>query len=358
MFNQDRLPRAFEVLDGSIPCSAERMDLFLHRVQAFPTCRFVVLHAEKLDSKNLEALLLFLSDRKIAFLGFALHCVQFGDTLIHTSPWVEGKTWDSSVLAQALDYWAPFVTNKVAVSVVSTPLCGTGKTRLIREEMSKFESGGLGRSTASIVIHEASSISSLVRSLRRNTGGAVGPCALHLSVAATPQHTKANDEWLRSINHFFFSLLALGSVFDSVSATSFNLPEVEWMIMLELPEELCSNSAFDWLSIHVPIIALCATFLSPSEAYVIDEEARRVCTYLRAYSDGTINRKFEKGSNKRIVLALDCSGSMEGTPYQDVTNNAVGILDSHVVEGDVSCRDSTGCCLFANGANMMSPSHF
>jgi hypothetical protein len=39
---------------------------------------------------------------------------------------------------------------------------------------------------------------------------------------------------------------------------------------------------------------------------------------------------------KRIVLVLDCSGSMNGNPYRDALRNAVAIFDTHVVAGDVS----------------------
>ena len=73
---------------------------------------------------------------------------------------------------------------------------------------------------------------------------------------------------------------------------------------------------------------------SPSE-FEIDSKANRVCTYLRAFSDGTINRKFAPLS-KRIVFVLDESGSMSGSKANQAVNSIIQLFDSHVQIGDVS----------------------
>lgn len=105
-----------------------------------------------------------------------------------------------------------------------------------------------------------------------------------------------------------------------------------------MPESPVGEMAEDWLTGNIPIIASLGTCRGPSRWFILDREARRVCTYLRAFATGTINRKFESGAKKRIVLVLDCYGSMEGTPFQDAMNNALGIFDTHVIDGDVSRR--------------------
>jgi hypothetical protein len=322
----------------------ERLTLFLDRVKAFTSCRFVVMSTEKLDSKSLEKLLSFLSDREIESLGVNFHCIQQGDSF-HTSPWVSGKSWDRDSLAALttpspdID-WNYRVLDDVAISevtIITSPSCGTGKTRFIREELSKFESTEVDSQAASIVVHEKSSISSLVEALRSKFSGSSGSRrALHISFTFMPtlenQHEK---RWLLEINHFFLSLLVLRSVYDPISATSFSLSSERWKFFFEMPLS-SGETAEDWLVKSIPIVASCGTFFNPSNQFIIDHEARRVCTYLRAFENGTINRKCEGGANKRIVLVLDCSGSMNGTPFQDAVNNAVGIFDSHVVEGDVS----------------------
>lgn len=316
-------------------CSLERLVLFFDRVKAFPSCKFVIVNAEKLESKNLEALLSFLSDREIASLGISFHFVQRGDTLIHTAPWIEGQSWDRASLSVPCANWRALVLEYISISVVASPRCGTGKTRFIREELKRFEALCEDRQAASIVIHEKSSMASLVEALKRNFRGTSGERALHVSFAFLPSRDKQNENWLLEMNHFFFSLLVLRSVYDPISASSFSLAGEKWTLLFEMPEGLLDETAKDWLAHNIPIVAACATFRAPSRNYVIDHEARRVCTYLRAFATGTINRKFEGGAKKRIVLVLDCSGSMAGTPYRDAVKNSVAIFDSHVVEGDV-----------------------
>jgi hypothetical protein len=346
---------SFEILDGAVPCSVERLALFLDRVKSFTSCRFVVMSTEKLDSKSLEKLLSFLSDREIESFGVSFHCIQHGDSLVHTSPWVSGKSWDRDSIADLTTTspdidWNARVLDDVAISeviVIASPTCGTGKTRFIREELNKFKWTEVDSQVASIVVHEQSSISSLVEALKSKFSGSSGRRALHISFTFMPISEKQHEKrWLLEMNHFFLSLLVLRSVYDPISATSFSLSGAKWNFFFEMPLS-AGNTAEDWLAKSIPVVASCGTFLNPSNHFIIDHEARRVCTYLRAFETGTINRKFEGGAKKRIVLVLDCSGSMGvpdvggRTPFQDAVKNAVGIFDSHVVEGDVSekaCR--------------------
>lgn len=312
------------------------MALFLERVKAFPSCKFVLVNTEMLDSRNLEILLTFLSDRESASLGISFHCIQRGDNLIHTAPWIEGKTWDSSSPSKSNPAWEDRILNDMSISVVSSQSCGTGKTRFIREMLSDFKAAGQDRKVASIIVHETSSICSLIEALKRKFPGSSSGNALHVSFAVLPSRDAKNEEWMREINRFFFSLMVLRAVYDPLSATSFTLTGEEWLMLVEVPGDWVGETAEHWFQKNIPIVAAYATFLAPIDHYVIDNEARRVCTYLRAFANGTINRKFEGGAAKRIVLVLDCSGSMDGTPFLDAVANAVGIFDSHVAEGDVS----------------------
>ena len=93
----------------------------------------------------------------------------------------------------------------------------------------------------------------------------------------------------------------------------------------------------------MPILACCATFEGPNEEYDIDEKARRVCTYLRAYDNGTIDRKFNSiPTKKQLLFVIDKSGSMgqqmgNGKSALDVAiDNAIRIVDSHLQTEDVS----------------------
>jgi len=333
---KQKRPHAFELLDGAVPCEVEQMQLFLERVKGFPHFCFVVMNVDAFDSKVLERLMAFLSDREIATLGINLHCIQRGGAL-HTAPWISERSWDLEGL-EALRSTPPsnnWRSNVFAeLCVVSSRSCGSGKTRHIRAIMRQSIKSA-NTEVATLVVHEKSSVASLIRSLKdKFQQGSCNNRVLHISVAFLPlQKEELYKDWLRQINFFFFSMVALQSVYDSVTATTFHFAGV-WKVFVEMPSTPQGTSAQEWLLASIPILSFYSTFQEPTSEYVIDEKARRVSTYLRAYSTGTINRKFQAGALKRIVLVLDCSGSMGGVPYQDAVRNAVNIFETHVVEGD------------------------
>ena len=310
---QDRPPWSFEILDGAVPCSYDRMALFLERVKAFPVFRFVIVNVNLLESKVLEKLLSFFSDREIASLGISFHCIQRGEAL-HTAPWMSERSWECETLA-ALNSsppsrnWQSRVFSEL--KVVSSNTSGSGKTRYIRDKFNAVDKSTA--QAASVVIHEGSSVASIIQSLKKKFPGACQNRVLHVSFAFLPSREKRWDKWLREMNYFFFSMVALCSVYDPISTASFSFSGT-WKILFELPLGPAGESAQEWLLANIPIIAFYSKFREPRCQYVIDEQARRVCTYLRALSTGTINRKFE-GTIKRIVLVLDCSGSMDGRPF-------------------------------------------
>lgn len=184
------------------------MTVFLSRVKAFPSCRFVIINTEKLQSQNLETLLAFLSDREIASLGICFHCIQRGHTLIHTAPWIEGKSWDRDSLRAASASltgrgWKAIVLKDISISVVSSLACGSSKTRFIRNRIKKFKAQGGDRQDASLVVHEKSSIGSLIAALKLKFVGISCRRALHVSFAFRTNRERQNENWLREINHFF-----------------------------------------------------------------------------------------------------------------------------------------------------------
>lgn len=314
-------------------------------MKVFLSCRFTILNTEKLDSKTLEKLLSFLSDNEVASLGINLHCVQRGDTLIHTAPWISGESWDNGKVVSNISVgcdsaWTAKALKSATITeivVVSSPSCGSGKTRFIRDTMKRFSSRSDGGQVAAITVHEKTSMATLIEALKSKFSGFVGERALHISFAVLPANTRQNMEWLHEMNHFFFSLIVLRSVYDPKSASSFSLFGGKWSFFIELPTNVgVEMESEHWLTKNIPTVASCCEFQGPSGVFVVDKEARRVCTYLRAFATGTINRKFDGGAKKRIVLVIDCSGSMDGAPFEAAVANAVSIFDSHVVEGDVS----------------------
>ena len=276
----------------------------------------------------------FLSNHEIAPLGMKFHCIQRGETL-HTAPWISERSWDSAVLATQHSFFPSrnwVSTISADLTVVSHDLCGTGKTRHIREQL---KSARAHAQVASIVLHEKSSVGSLIRSLRSKFQSTFQTRLLHISISFLPRTNDNYKDWLQQMNFFFFCMLALQSIYDPVTTTSFVFAG-KWSVLVEMCCPPSAESSQEWLQTNIPILGFYSKFQEPECKYVIDDSARRVCTYLRALSKGTINRKYHANALKRIVLVLDCSGSMQGAPFRDAVRNAVCIFDSHVVEGDVS----------------------
>lgn len=309
------------------------MDLFLERAKAFPQFCFVAVNVHLFESKVLERLMSFLSNQEIALLGIKFHCIQRGETL-HTAPWISERSWDSDAISTLpRRNWASSIFAEL--TVISHGLCGTGKTRHIREQL---RSARAHAQVASIVLHEKSSVGSLIRSLKSKFQGSAQTRLLHVSVTFVPQKLDDYKNWLQQMNYFFFCMLALQSIYDQATTASFVFGG-KWSVMVEMCCLPSGESSEEWLQSNIPILGFYSRFHAPVCKYVIDDNARRVCTYLRALYNGTINRKYHANAVKRIILVLDCSGSMCGAPFGDAVRNAVCIFDSHVVEGDVSSTE-------------------
>ena len=301
----------------------------MDRAVGFPSLKFTIVNVDKLNNKNLESLLLFLSDRKVESMRIRLSCIQRGDSLIHTSPWVEGKFWSPESLHSNSSHWNTEIEKNTNVVVVANKYCSSGKSYYIKRKM-KDHASSVQSST--LTIHENSTVSTLVHALNLKICNTRRNQAIHISFLYLP--TGASDEnWLSEMNHFFFSLIMFRYVYDPISAGSFSMTGKLWLY-IETPTS--SESGHVWLKKNIPIISSCAEFPDMRMPFDIDQKARRVCTYLRAYDNGTIDRRYECGSSKRIVLVLDTSGSMNGTKFEAAKRNAISIFDSHIVAGDVS----------------------
>lgn len=322
-----------------MPCNPEMMDLFLQRVLAFPQFIFTITQTEALESGTLEVLQSFLSDRMIVTKNVHLNLIQHGDS-IHSVPWIKDRPWTCSIDTDETEYrhmlcsWRPLVVdmNHIdAIVVVSSNTCGSGKTRMIRRELKSFLDTGACSRAVSIPIHQQTTIASLMKVLRSKLNSSSESYALHLSFTFLPD--EKTGTLLSQLNFFLFSLFVQRHVFDPETSSSWVLRQCRWRIFVEIP---ASSGCEQWLRRCFPILSSCAEFKTPSCNYEVDAMARRVSVYLRAYKTGTIDRKYDVGAQKRLVLVLDCSGSMEGQPYAAAVANALSIYDSHVTDGDVS----------------------
>jgi von Willebrand factor type A domain len=342
---QNRLPEVFEILDAIDGCALDHLEVFLRRAQMFPSYTFVIINVDQLSGNQPEKLVSFLSKREVASSGIHLHCIQRKASLLHTGPWVDGVTWDSESLRNALgksgvrdETWKRLMMDQANVDyvqIVWTLSSGTGKTLFIRNRLDECRTEGA--EVASVTIHEESSVSSLLADLSNKFSPEEGTRALHFNFCYLPDRNDETSSWLESMNRFFFSLLILRSVHDPMSGRSFHLGESSWKFFVELPAE--TAAADDWLRTNIPTLDFCGTRSDLGNEYHIHKETRRVCTYLRAYRDGTINRKFV-ASRRQIIFVLDQSGSMGSpiggsTALSVATDNALRLFDSHVNIGDM-----------------------
>ena len=122
---------------------------------------------------------------------------------------------------------------------------------------------------------------------------------------------------------------------------------IGWFIDHYSVNDARSNRIKSSVQRHIPVLAYFAKFETPPNLYDVDDETKSVCTYLRAFRNGTINRKF-KYAKKQMVFLLDKSGNMKfsyenGTITMDwAIVNALEIFDSHIRNDDVSSL----CVLF------------
>jgi len=304
----------------------------------------VILNADMLTGSLPEKLVSFLSNREVVVSGMRLHCIQRRPSLLHSGPWVEGSNWDyDSLQAELLGagvYKEPWVNLLVSpysvdeVSVFWTPSSGTGKTRSIENRLDELLRQEDATEVDTIVIHEQSSALSLIEDMQIKFSSGDGGRAVHFSFSCMPERNAGTIPWLESINRFFSSLLLLGSAHELISGSSFHLVGRRWKFFVELPARP-GVSGEEWLRHNIPTISFCGSLRAPLNEFIVDVETRRVCTYLRALSDGTINRKFEAAAHGRqIIFILDWSGSMTGAPLNAAIENALRLFDSHVHIGD------------------------
>ena len=206
------------------------------------------------------------------------------------------------------------------VVVVSSKVCGSGKTRYVSDQ-----SGGRG---SMVHIHEKTTLASFIYSLQKFFSPSGGG---HLHFSLNIERNEVSTETLEMLNYFFQSMLLTLSIYDPVSKSFFPFDRASGWIYLELH---VMDSSEEWLLHHIPIIAKCADFVSPSNVFHIDSKARRVCTYLRAFEDGTIDRKFIE-TWKTMLFVLDDSGSMQGDKLNAAVDNMMDIFQCHALVDDV-----------------------
>lgn len=305
---------------------------------AFPNQCFTILSVDELNAQEQEIIANFLAQHARSVDGMHLHCIQLKDTILHAPPGVEARSWNDSALND--ENYIPWLqknivgSNRNSVTVVCGPIA-SGKTTLIRKEIAKLQAD-----KATIYIHEDFSLSKATQSLRSQFQHS--KCSHRaVQISLTTDENSMRDMLLQ-INNFFNSFLLLKTIYDSSTGSCLYNGNHTYQLFVEVGCVEDQDSCLAWLWRCIPIISCCCEIIEPPLEYIIDDQTRRVCTYLRAFDDGTIDRKFNSVSfNKRIYFVLDYSGSMAidlggRTALEVATDCMLGIFESHVQLMDVS----------------------
>ncbi len=302
----------------------------------------MIAHVDRLAASEQELVATFIAQHARSADTIHLHCIQSKDTVLYASPGVSISSWnDSSLNEYCPSQWlqdCDALKGRVSdVTIVFSDTPGSGKTRYIRSELKKANASGA--QTDSIYIHEDFTLTKAVEQLRCKFGeGGVENKSIHFSLSCDGE---PSDEFLLSVNHFFNSFLLFGNVYDPTSGDSFYGSSYKWNVFVEMNIYAGDeDTAQTWLREHVPILSHCGLrTVQPPSGFFIDEKARRVATYLRAYDNGTIDRKFNSTpANKTIMFVLDKSSSMgwESRTFEVALESMMKVFNSHVRVMDVS----------------------
>ena len=323
---QGGLPECFELLDGRLPWTTYDIDIFLSRVEAFetfPNRTFAIINVQDFAGILQEKILKFLSSNGHLSGEVKLHLVQTSSTIIPPLPWLQAKSWDEATMDMNESLTLSEFHTKAGwmrgVHVVSGPV-GCGKTRHIRGEMHSICSQD-NAIVATIYLNEDFSLRSCIESLLRKFSVESSKRVVHfaISFAPRPEDDVFFLELMSRLHSFFISFFMVGNVHDPESGLSFDVRDCNWHVFVEL-QQARHTGVRSWLLKHLPVIHSVCEYVEPFQLFDIDDESRRVCTYLRALDNGTINRKFVP-RRKSIIFVLDESGSMSGGRMNEATNN-------------------------------------
>jgi uncharacterized protein YegL len=355
---KSRVPEVFEVLFCTAATQPNQLALFLRRALHFPDRTFTLIETSGLSITLQEQLLTFMMERKQDCDEVRLHCVQSHPSILQPAPWIRHHAWthegtrplpsyaETRAAYKDLVVGGNGITN---VAVVSSALPGMGKTHLIRKLVSNFISTGL--TSYSFCITESFEICAMVQQLKTIDFSQHSPAgfviSFHIQVGFFgPQDASLWRKLVDLVNHFFVALLVLRCVEDLESGNTFNLPsDKKVRIIVEVPSVLSSlihgspvvdlGEVEQWVLQTFPILFFVGKLEIPNAEYDICESTKRVCKYLRAYDDGTINSKFVPvATQKNVIFVLDRSGSMDGQKIHTAVDNILKIFDENVNDGD------------------------
>ena len=202
------------------------------------------------------------------------------------------------------------------IEVVCGP-CGSGKTRYIRSRLDAYQRQGC--QVSSVYIHEDFAVGQAVTQISACYDVSVkGQRVLHVAIS-----DNALDEKLAKlvINSFFNAFLIDQVIYDTVSGQcAYVAAAHSWVVFVEVTGQDDQIGCKDWLKQNLPILAHSSDIRLPPSDFIVDDETRRVCTYLRAYDDGTIDAQFDPTPRNKVcaydrhVLHFDRVPNIEGWP--------------------------------------------
>ena len=370
---KERLPESFELLWCSSSTSQRTLEAFLDRVQHHGERCFTLLQVEVLQPTVQQALLRHLLACRDAAAVTNLHCVQLTredkqneSTALQAAAWIthhktslEKMTREKTM--RCLRPWCVDGQDIASITYVTGP-SGSGKTHWMRGRVREWNEQRQAFCIMSIT--EAFSFETATRQLHTAVTEK-GPVKLglcfHINLGkfrAQERHTW--DALMSLINRFFFSLVVLRSVEDSSGFVFTVPPGCGWEIVVEIPDraghldEPATTELDEALWRELPVLACMGQQQSPPAKFEINDDARLVCTYLKALRDERIDAVYGGSGGpsgpKDIMIVLDASDSMgwggedKLSPLDVCKESLQTLLDERVER-----TDRVGCIIFNHG---------
>lgn len=350
-------PQPFELLWCDKQTTPQMLRAFLERAKHQPHRRFVLLQVDLIPHTLQHMLLrLFLDSRDAQAgqlrTGHNLHCVETGPCALQSASWIKLENADEVCEGIELKVKLPSCEHGANVTCFHGPP-GSGKTHQMKKRLGALRS----HTIVTLSITEAFSMSEAAHKLHLAALEANGkPLALcvHLNLGKF-KHSE-RDQWsalMESVSKFFFGLLVLRSVEvrassesrqqmsscsahthpptraqDPLSSLVFNVPPgCKLELLVEIPDRDAHlepppaeatlphserGTARDFqlfekeLAAELPAIGALASFVNAADApFEIDDSAKHVCKYLKAYDipagqEGSIDQQYGAAGGEKV----------------------------------------------------------
>lgn len=331
IIGQQEWPARVGTFLKAVQCAMEERELAFNPV--LPTQHWHGVHVHTVDASAEALLYLILSIFKRLPKSFevlwcerstgAQQVATFLDRTVHETSWCFVMVHVDMLLPSVQQVLLRHLLASRDAKQQNLHFIQMSSTNLARKKMARWKAHG--RAVFCMSITEAFSLAEAAKLLREamlahGPNMPMGLC-FHINLGFFREREQREwDKLMALINRFFFNLLVLSFVTDPESGLILSIPpHYQLKVLVELPDRtghLSEEPAQDardpsWVFRELPVIALVGEMKTPPNAYDVDDDARLVCKYLKAYADGSIDSKYGGAHSVDLCFVMDCTGSMD-----------------------------------------------